>query len=274
MIEINFNDLNNSTLINNNNDSLKIIKDDLDFYIKINIKKENDKVVVFSNGAVNKKIKQPPIFQRSSWHSEINASCIFIDDRTLHNNNLALGWGIGTPERHYIKDYSDIIKKITSLLKVDSNKIFYYGSSAGGYMSMVLASLHRRTRAIANNPQVYVSKYKESHVNNLYETIFPGMLKEDILKNYGSRFSLINNFSKNAYVPYTYYLQNLSPENDITYHFNLLHKNMIKYKLKKENITFITYYDDKRGHNPISKEHTITIINNILETAILRLSSK
>lgn len=37
-------------------------------------------------------------------------SCIYIDDVTIHNTNLRIGWGVGTPEKHYLKEYSIIVK--------------------------------------------------------------------------------------------------------------------------------------------------------------------
>lgn len=262
---INYENLNYEFLMANNNSTLKIIKDNVDFYIKINIKPKTNYLIAFSNGAVNPEKKQPPVFMRSKWQEDYNASCIFIDDRTIHNTDMSIGWGIGTKDRYYIMDYSEIIKMICGILNYKSENVIYYGSSAGGYMSIALASYHRNSYAIANNPQTYIYKYQAYHVNKIYNNIFSGMSKKQALKRYSKRFSLSALMSKNKNIPRTFYLQNRLCENDMDKHLNPFLTNAKKYNIDLTNINFILYDDKFKGHNPIGREKSVKFINNLID---------
>lgn len=261
---INYEKLNREYLVKNNNSTLKIIKDDVDFYVRINIKNDANYLIAFSNGAVDSEIKLPPLFMRSKWHEKYNASCIFIDDRTIHNTDMNIGWGIGTKDRYYILDYSEIVKRICELLNYEAEKVIYHGSSAGGYMSIALASYHKGSYAIANNPQTYIYKYQRYHVNKIYENIFSDMSKEYILKKYSIRFSLSALMSKNENIPRTVYLQNRLCENDMERHFKPFLANAKKYNIDLTNINFVLYNDKLKGHNPIDIEKSIKIVNNLI----------
>ncbi len=265
MKTIEFKNLTKEYIMDNQPGEFKIIKNNVDFYINIVLKENNDKLVVFSNGAVNRSKKEPPIFMRSSWHEEINANCIFIDDRTLHGNNLSLGWGIGNEKRYFLHDYSQIIIRISVLLNLNVNNIMYYGSSAGGFMSINLATMHRGTTALVNNPQVIVNNYLPSHVNRLYRELFPDMTPKEILRKYTRRFSVIPLMRLKEYVPRIFYFQNRLCEQDMQNHFNVFLKKLDFYKLDSSKIEFILYNNVNSGHNPLPKNKTVYHINNILD---------
>ncbi|WP_323703489.1 glycosyl transferase [Mammaliicoccus sp. Dog046] len=264
METLNYENINKKTIWKYNHEVVKIIKDDLDIYIKLNLKPDNDKLVVCSNGAVNLSKSKPPVFMRSKWHEEFNANCIYIDDRTIHHKNLRLGWGVGTKERHFLKDYSEIIQSIANQLSIESNNTVYLGSSAGGYMSMYLATLHKGTTAIVNNPQCYVDRYDKINVEKLYNKIFPEYTRDEIKKKFAVRLSITSLFRIQKHVPKIYYIQNRLCHNDMDRHYNPFCSFLDKYNINSSNITFILYNNKEGGHNPISKEATISITNQVL----------
>lgn len=264
MKQIKFDDLTLDFLSQNNDEHIVIEKENVDFHFKVSLKETSDKLVVFSNGAVNPAIKKPPIFMRSNWSEEMTYNAIFIDDRTIHNNNLRLGWGVGTKERHYLADYSEIVKKIAKLITIKDNNVFYYGSSAGGFMSLVLATMHPKTSAIVNNPQTYVYKYYESAYKAMYKKVFPDMSDAEIHKAYSDRLSITSIFRKYHRTPRTYYFQNRLCKTDMDNHFNPLLKNLDKYNINSEPINFVLYNDKESGHNPLSKNKTLSYIENIV----------
>src|SRR5699024_11421546 len=81
---ISYENLNYEFIDNNNHKQIYIQKDDYKFYFKLHLKMDSKKVVVFSNGTINHQKSTSPVFMRSTWHEEINASCIYTDDPTLH----------------------------------------------------------------------------------------------------------------------------------------------------------------------------------------------
>jgi len=264
MKEVNFNNINRDYMFENNNQVLKIEKDGEDFYIKIHLKKESENLVIFSNGAYDPSKSNLPAFMRSSWHEDFNASCIFIDDKTIHNNKLRIGWGVGTKDRHYIKDYLEISKLFSELLGVSNKNIIYFGSSAGGFMSLLLASHHRGSIAVVNNPQTYVNRYNPISVKKLYSAVFPGMTSQEILKSYRARLSVTRTFGITKNVPKTYYIQNRLCLGDMEKHYKPLCHNMDKYKLNTEKINFILYNNKESGHGPLGRKTTVNYINYIL----------
>ncbi|MDW3797112.1 MULTISPECIES: hypothetical protein [Staphylococcus] len=264
MIKIQYEALDYSTLISNNNKQIIITKQGEDFYFKLHLKEISEKLVIFSNGAIDPEKREPPVFMRESWVNEITYSTIFIDDKTVHGNSLKLGWGIGNSDRHFLKDYSEIIKKIAFLIDIENRNIYYFGSSAGGFMSMALAAMHGETTAIVNNPQTYVFNYYKSTVNNLYNTVFPGFSKNEVQKKYSTRLSITSIFRAYKRTPKVYYAQNRLSKFDIDKHFNPFIQMLDKYNINSEPIEFILYNDKKGGHNPMSKENTLNFINLVI----------
>lgn len=272
MLEINFDELTIDKLNTETMEDYKIILDDIDFYFRIHLKPDNNKMVIFSNGAIQPEKKAPPLFMRSKYHEEIDANCIYIDDRTIHNNGLKIGWGIGTEDRHFIYDYHKIVMKIITLLNIDSNKCSYYGSSAGGFMSILLSSLNKGSQAIVNNPQIFVFNYVKFSVQQVYKNIFPNLNEKEILQNYRERFSVPVFIKNNKYTPRIHYYQNISCKSDITNQMLPFRKSIFARKLFKNRISFTQYYDDKRGHNPIPMTNTVKIINYHINNSDLRFN--
>ncbi|QJF24319.1 prolyl oligopeptidase family serine peptidase [Mammaliicoccus vitulinus] len=269
MISLKFENLDYNTLVSNNNNHIVINKEGEEFHFKIHLKNIDDKLVVFSNGAINPEKKEPPIFMRESWVNDMNYSSIFVDDKTLHGNNLKLGWGIGKKDRHFLKDYSEIIKKIVRILEIENKNTYYFGSSAGGFMSMALAAMHSETTAIVNNPQTYVYNYYKTTVEALYETIFPDMLHKNIQKEYSTRLSLTSLFRVCKRTPSIYYIQNRLSKFDMDKHLNPFMQMLDKYNIDSTPIEFILYNDKSAGHNPLSKETTLKFIELIIRNNLI-----
>lgn len=265
MIECNLENIDKKFILNNNNKTLKVIINDLDFYFKLSLKDNQDKLLVFSNGAINTDLSTPPIFMRSKWADDFNSNCLYIDDRTIHNNNLKIGWGVGTINRHYLVDYIKFVTHIRQLLEINQSNTVYYGSSAGGFMSIAMSAMDRGTMAIVNNPQTYVHKYNKSAVDALFENVFPNQKSQEVIKNYGNRLSLVNIMSSYNNVPRVWYLQNRLCKGDMLRHYAPLCENLDKYKINSSNINFLIYNNLEDGHNPLNRSQTSKFINNVLD---------
>ena len=75
---------------------LRVIKGGVPYEYLINRKSENNKLIVFNNGAVAEGNVSVPVFQRHSWTKFLKTSSIFCMDPTLYLNGfLQVGWGIG-----------------------------------------------------------------------------------------------------------------------------------------------------------------------------------
>lgn len=239
-------------------DILRVMKDGIDFYFKINFKTSSNKAVIFSNGAYKPKKNTPPVFMRSKWLNDYDCTCICVDDRTIHGKNVRVGWGIGTPERHYLLDMSSIIKKILSEINVTSANTIYFGSSAGGFMSLMFAVLHKRSHAIVNNPRIYA--YKSSSINSIYKGLFPGLTPQHINKKYGGRMSVTHLMNKRNYVPNVLYILNRDSKSDYQEQYIPFTKMAEKYNIDLSKISFWLYSDKNNPHDFIPREKTAAII--------------
>lgn len=268
MNKLSYENLDYNTILSSNNSHVIINKEQEEFHIKLHLKEHCENLVVFSNGAIDPMKREPPVFMRESWVNGMKYSAVFIDDKTVHGTNLKLGWGIGKKERYYLKDYSEIIKKIAHLLEFENKNIYYFGSSAGGFMSMALATMHSETNAIVINPQTYVFNYYKPTVQALYENIFPGLSNQDIRKEYSTRLSITSIFRKFKRTPNIYYIQNRLSKFDMEKQFNPFIQMLDKYDINSEPIKFLLYNNKKSGHAPISKSETMELINLILNNKI------
>ncbi|HLR67017.1 MAG TPA: prolyl oligopeptidase family serine peptidase [Virgibacillus sp.] len=261
-----FEELNIEVVKEANSGILKVIKEGLDFYFKLNLKLETKNAVVFSNGAFDPNLSKPPVFMRYSWAEDYNATCICIDDRTIHGKNIRLGWGIGTPERHYLLDISAIVMKLLSVIQVNNDNVIYFGSSAGGFMSLMLAVHHKGTKAIVNNPQVYAHKY--STASSTLKTLFPNMDRKDIHRKYGNRLSVTQVMKQHNYVPEILYLLNNGSDSDVNSQYKPFIANVKKHEIDINNVNFWIYNKPEAGHDYISREETAHLLNMYFEKQI------
>lgn len=237
-----------------------------DYNVLIYFKERYDNLVVLSNGAVNYEKKTPPIFMRSKWARDIEGSLVYLDDATIHNTKLNLGWGQGNSKEFVLRVYSEIVKRIAKNLSVTNEKVCYFGSSAGGFMSMILSSMHPDSFAIVNNPQTDVKNYHEGHSKPLLELSYENI--ENAYNNYSERVNVVNAFKYYGYVPKVYYIQNQISHHDLKFHLNPFIKSMKDNNLSIEKIILINYFDKDKGHTPLDKEPALRSLNLLLNQDI------
>lgn len=261
--QVNFEDLSTEFLKENKESIIKVFKDGVKFYFKLRLKEDDDQLIIFSNGAVERDRKNPPYFQRSSWVDDYTASCIFVDDPTIHQNELGVGFGVGTPDRHYTLDISEILIKIQKLWQVKSNDVIYFGSSAGGYMSLQFATLNKDSSAIVNNSRIYI--HKTYTFKKIRDTIFKTADSKEILKKYNDRLSLLAFMKKYKNVPNAIHYVNRLSKSDRDLHYKTYISNADKYKVRLDNQNFVLYSNYSGNHDILNRRDTSLILNCALK---------
>lgn len=182
---------------------LRVMKGGVPYEYLINRRSDNDKLVVFNNGAVAEGNVTVPVFQRHSWANMMKTSSVFCMDPTLYLNSfLQVGWGIGKNEDYYLENSSLILKKIIEKMGICLENTAIYGTSAGGYLSIIMGIYLKGAKVIADNAQLDVRNwiYKEA-LTSVITFAFDNI--GDAL-NYKERFSIIDAFEKHNYVPKIY----------------------------------------------------------------------
>ncbi|MGM0853924.1 MAG: heparinase II/III domain-containing protein [Bacillota bacterium] len=242
---------------------LTITLEDVKYEFYINLKKDSDRLVVLGSGAYNSAKMSPPVFQRFSWAEDIHASTIYYNDPTLYLGKINLGWGQGTEDRFYLEELAGILDEIFIRLSATRDKVTFYGSSAGGFMSLYLAGLLKGTSAVVNNPQTIVNNYYEGHVTRMYECAYPNLSKEDILKQFTQRLNIIEFYKSIKYIPTVYYLQNLGCNHDVKNHLTPFVESIkaVNESYGFNNIKFDYYFNKEQGHDPLDQEQTLKFLN-------------
>lgn len=174
----------------------------------------SDCLIVFGQSALSTRENLAlPVYHRWTWFDDFpQAACLTLNDPTLYlSETLFGGWFQGTREHFYMEDGARIVARIAQQLGIPTSRIFFYGSSAGGFSSLMMAAELGNATAIAEIPQTDMAKYHVlSAVDALRTHCYGGMTLDAISAEYGDRLSVLHRFAKLGKVPNILYLQNVA----------------------------------------------------------------
>jgi hypothetical protein len=173
------------------------------------------------SGAMNylEKRINPPYIERHSWVNDLEDSIIYYSDPTLYlGDHLLVGWGQGTIDRFYIKDIAAILEKLIAKTQISPSNVLFYGSSAGGFMALILAGYIKESVALVNSPQTCLTKWLKTPVKQVFELSYPKLSEQEIMSLYPERINVMKFYKHIKYVPKVYYLQNAYCELDMVDH--------------------------------------------------------
>jgi hypothetical protein len=263
--KIDYYDLENYKIKENLIYILEVKKDNVKYEYLINRKKENNKLIVFNNGAIEGGNVKIPIFQRHSWANTLKTSSIFCMDSTLYVNDLSVGWGIGKNENYYLENSSLILKTIIQKMNIQLENTVIYGTSAGGFLSIMMGIYLKGAKVVADNTQLDISNWAYTGaVNSVLDYCFDDIAM--ILK-YPERFSVIDAFVKHNYVPKIYLHVNLCSKIDNSMQLVPFLKRIETIKNIEEynNIEITLHYEEKKGHEGLNQDEALDVIYEILD---------
>src|SRR5699024_8347947 len=141
VIEVSFECLSELELPKDTKLKLNVMKGNVNYEFLMFLRSNSNKLIVMGSGAFNREKIRPPIFNRHKWIDDIEESTILYNDPTLYlDDKINIGWAYGSKGSHYIKEIGDILKVIYKKAEINPNRVLYFGSSAGGFTSLMLAS--------------------------------------------------------------------------------------------------------------------------------------
>ncbi|XZJ14952.1 glycosyltransferase [Clostridium perfringens] len=259
-------DLNNISIKNDTMYVLRVLKDNVPYEYLINRKSNSDKLIVFNNGAIAGGNVNVPVFQRHSWANKIKTSSVFCMDPTIYiDDYLQTGWGVGKNENYYLENSSLILKTIIEKMNISLDNTVIYGTSAGGYLSIIMGIYLKGAKVVADNAQLDTTRwiFKEA-LDSVITFCFDNV--SDSLK-YKERFSIIEAFKKSGYVPKIYLHVNLCSVADnstqlIPFLYSMEESNDI---LGYNDIEVILHYEKEKGHNGLSYNDAIKFLYKVLD---------
>ena len=230
--------------------------------------KNDDKLLVIGSGLRGNQSeidKMRPVFHRWSWRFQ--QSTLFYNDPTSYiHNDLEGGWGVGTSDNYYLKNISLIIKEIADNIFVDNHDIIFYGSSQGGFMSLVLSIFFKNSIAIAEVPQFDLSLFDERNCwENLKKYCFKGLSEDEIKKNYASRIDIIELIKEENYIPNAYLILDASFDHELSSSTIPFFERLIELPYADYQNHFKVRIDGKnKGHSAQSEKALLETIEDII----------
>jgi hypothetical protein len=211
-----------------------------------------------------------PLFHRSSWFADFpDANCIALNDPSLYlNDQLLCGWFQGTSSYFYLEYCVEILKKIAYILNVNPENIYFYGSSAGGFSSLMMASHFHNSTAIAEIAQTDLRNYNiKSAINNLLTHCYGGKSFEEVVDLYSYRLSVLEYYKKIQNIPNILCIQNCADSHHLQQHFLPFAEGM-EVLLAGKNVFFRSEFYSARsstggGHTVAPREWVVKLIKSL-----------
>lgn len=263
--EIDYYDLENYKVKENLLYILEVKKDNVKYEYLINRKTDNNKLIVFNNGAIAGGNVKVPVFQRHSWANMIKTSSVFCMDPTLYVNDLSVGWGVGKNEDYYLENSSLILKTIIDKMNIKLEDTVIYGTSAGGFLSIIMGIYLKGAKVVADNTQLDVSNWAFiSAVDYVMEYCFDNI---GTALKYPERFNVVEAFVKHNYVPKIYLHVNLCSKVDNSMQLApFLEKiETMKNVTEYNNIEITLHYEEKKGHDGLSQDEAMNFLYEVID---------
>lgn len=271
-VKINFEDIDKLELEFDKKVGLTIFWDDVKYEFLMDLRKKSKKLIIVGSGALGVRNfdRKRPYIDRHSWN--FKQSTIYYHDPTYYiDDSITGGWGFGSKNNHYLKKISLILDLIIKKLDVPYQNVIFYGSSAGGFISLVLSTYIKGTLCLADIPQIYVNRYKTKLKQldgwrDLKEQCDNELTDEEFLDKYKYRLDVVEIIKKEEYVPNAYLVLDCSVDLDFNTQYMPFFKalNELPFTETSNNIKLIISGRQK-GHVPLEKNETIELINDLLE---------
>lgn len=229
--------------------------------------KTRDKALICGSGNAHREKHPLPIFQRNSWIPDFQYTTIFYADPTLYLCDLTLTWYYGTKQRWYLEEIAGLLKRILDRLGIPLRNTVNFGSSGGGYSSIVMATM-LGSKATVINPQCNIVNYDKYYFKKLKGQISPN---DEMLS---SRTNVIEVMKTYQFMPYIHYIQNVKCERDLTDQLYPFLKELDENDFFCNEKLFVDFYADFGGHNAMpSKQYCIKAIEEDMEKHVETLYS-
>lgn len=271
IIEISISELSSYKFPKNELFGLRIIENNVKYEFLLKLKLNNDKLICFGGkGGVDREKRELPDFPRFSWHNSFQESVIYYADPTFYiNKEIKTGWYMGTEDIWYLKVIAEIILKIVENVGIYNKNILFYGTSVGGFSSIMLATLFKKSTALVGNPQILISNHYNKPYDNIKKYCFDNKDEDIIMGRYSYRFNVFDLFKKEGYVPHVIYLVNAQSKRDLYKQCIPFVRELGKLKTFNDNDIELIIYHDPDGHlGRVTRTIAIPLIKLVLNRRI------
>lgn len=227
-----------------------------------------DRLWVLLSAARDPRQSALPTFNRWSWASRFQGSVLCVSDPTLYLDpeRMRIGWYVGTASEDWQGGLADLVRTVASLLSLPTHRVICYGSSAGGFASLMLAARLGDATAVAINPQTEVLNYARPAVDRLLALAFDGRRDDELSAEHRLRLSAVSRYEL-APDARCLYVQNRLDRVHLARHFKPFALAMgipIDGGSDESGRLVAELYDDERGHAP----EPSTMVGSLIARAV------
>ena len=149
-------------------------------------------------------------------------------------------------------------------MNINLENTVIYGTSDGGFLSIIMGNYLKGAKIVADNPQLDVSNWAfisavDCVLNYCFDNIGTAL-------KYPERFNVVDSFIKNNYVPKIYLHVNLCSKVDNSMQLVPFLKRIesVKGITEYNDIEITLHYDEKKGHDGLSQDEALSVIYSIL----------
>ncbi len=130
---------------------------------------------------------------------------MILNDPFLYKNiKFKATWWVGDKETDIIKEFIKQLQNLLEKLEIPANKVFFFGSSAGGFASLQQATCLEGSTAIIDIAQTNLFKFEQQQELNFLSTQLFGCRISELEPKFKYRFNAIERIKienkKNKYI--------------------------------------------------------------------------
>ena len=234
----------------------------------LDIKKGVNEFICQSSSIINKekleRFHNRPLFHRFSW--KFKQSRVLFNDPTRYvdvdddfSKDLQGGWGVGTYDDYYLENIKDMVLIIAHHFGITDDNILFYGSSMGGFTSLMLGTMVKGSMVLADLPQLYLLNFGHftyKVIGKLYSEY-----SEEELDKVKYRFSFLEMMKKQNYVPDAQIFISCRPFDIDTQYIQFISDLYDLFKLEDKDNKIKLFIRTIDNHQHMTKQDSIKYID-------------
>ncbi|NJB66839.1 hypothetical protein GGQ74_000479 [Desulfobaculum xiamenense] len=230
--------------------------DGVPFEFFTNLKRDAHRVYAFGT-ASRDNLRILPRFDRWRWAFAMRDSVIVYNDPTRYLGGLRCGWCLGTAQNPYLPCIAAILRGFVQALGRRFEELVLFGSSAGGFTSLMLGAMLRGASVVVNNAHTDVLLADEAAVSRLLRVCFGGISARTARERYPTRLRVMDFYHHQRYMPRIFFAQNARDSFHMQRHFLPFAREAQTLRESGHDWgrqLFVEVYSCRSGHAPLPYE--------------------
>lgn len=235
---------------------------ELNFYFRPS---EVKRAFVISPGFVTRAENPHPYFQRIKMFNDLDGTCISLADPSLDlAEDVQLGWFLGSRWVDYTTTIARFLEGLFAHFGIPNENALFFGSSAGGFVSLVLGTYVRGSKVLAMNPQTELLRFHDvRELSRVLEAGWPGVSNMTIYQDYAHRFSIAKLWEREQHIPNATVMINTYDGWHIEHHLAPMLKGMANKDIERKSFQVRFFSSEASGHNPLPASRIIPVLKEL-----------